>query len=47
MKTTELFKKHNGVFALLHVTMMLIRLGVIFRENFIEDKLTVLCCDLP
>jgi len=47
MKTTQLFRKHNGVLALLYVTMMLIWLGVIFRENFMEDKLTVLCCDLP
>jgi len=26
---------------------MLVRLAVIFRENFTEDKLTVLCCELP
>jgi len=43
MKTTQLYKKHNGVLALRYVTMMLIRLAVIFRENFMEDKLTVLC----
>jgi len=35
-KTTQLFKKHNGVLALLYVTMMLIWLGVIFRENFMK-----------
>jgi len=26
---------------------MLVRLAVIFREHFTEDKLTMLCCDLP
>jgi len=31
----------------LYVTMMLIRLDVIFRENFMDYKLTVLCCDHP
>jgi len=44
---TQLFRKHNGVLALLCVTTMLIWLGVIFHENFMETKLTVLCCDLP
>jgi len=45
MKTTKLHSKHNGVSALFYrfyVTMMLIWLGVILME----DKLTVLCCDL-
>jgi len=37
MKTTQLFRKRNRVLALLNVTMMLILLGVIFRENFTED----------
>jgi len=48
MKTTQLFRKHKGVLALLYVTMILIWLGVrpIFRVNFMEDKLTMLCCDL-
>jgi len=46
MKTTQLYREHNGVLALRYVTMMLIRLGVIFPENFMEDKLTMLRCDL-
>jgi len=45
MKMTQLFRKHNGVLELRYVTMLLIWL-VIFRENFMEDKLTALCCDL-
>jgi len=47
MKTTQLFRKHSGVLALLHVTIMLIWLGVIVPENFMEGKLIALCCDLP
>jgi len=47
MKTTQLYRKHNVVLALSYVVMMLIRLGVIFCEDFMEDNLTVLCCDLP
>jgi len=47
MKTTQLFRKHNRVLALLYVTMTLIWLCVIFRENFMEDEFTMLCCDLP
>jgi len=43
---TQLFRKHNRVLALLYFIMMLIWLGVIVRENFMEGKLTVLCCDL-
>jgi len=41
MKTTQLYRKHNGVLELRYVTMMLIWLGVVFRENFMADKLTV------
>jgi len=41
MKTTQVYRKHNGVLALRYVTIMLIWLGVIFRENFMEGKLTV------
>jgi len=44
MKTAQLFRKHIEVLALIYTTMMLIGLGVIFRENFMEDKLTRLCC---
>jgi len=47
MKTPQLYRKHNGVLALPYVTLMLIWLDVILRENFTEDKLIVLCCDLP
>jgi len=47
MITTQLYGKHSGVLALRYVTMMLMWPGVIFRENFIEVKLMVLCCDLP
>jgi len=47
MIATQLYRKHNGLLALRYVTMMLIWLGVIFRENFTKDKLTILCCDLP
>jgi len=47
MKMTQLFRKHSGVLALLYVTMMFIWLDVIFRENFMEDKSTLLCCGLP
>jgi len=47
MKTIQLYGKHSGVLALRYVTMMLIWLGVIFGENFMDDKLTVVCCDLP
>jgi len=47
MKTTQLFRKHKGVFALLYITIMLIWLGVIFCKNFTKDKSTVLCFDLP
>jgi len=43
-KDDQLYRKHNRVLALRYVTMMLIRLGVIFHENFTEDKL---CCQLP
>jgi len=45
MKTTQLYK--NTIEFQHYVTMMLIWLGVIFREDFMEDKLTVLCCNLP
>jgi len=38
MKMTQLFRKLNGVLALLYITMMLIWLDVIFCENFMEDK---------
>jgi len=47
MKTTQLFRKHHGVLALLYVTMMLIWLDVIFRGNFMEDMFIVFCCHLP
>jgi len=47
MKTTQLYRKYNGVLALRYVTVMLIWLGVIVRENFMEDKLMVLCSDFP
>jgi len=32
--TTQLYRKHNGVLALLYVTLMLIWLHVVLRENF-------------
>jgi len=41
MKTTQLYRKHYGVLALRYVNMMLIWLGDTFRENFMENKLTV------
>jgi len=40
MKKTQLYRKHNIVLALLYVTMMLIGLGVVFREKFMADELS-------
>jgi len=47
MKTTQLYRKHNGVLALRYVTMMLIRLGVILRETFMVPALSggVIFCE--
>jgi len=47
MKATQLYRELNGVLALHYVSLMLIWLSVIFREHFMEDRLTVLCCNLP
>jgi len=41
MKTTQFYRKHNGVLALSYVTVMLIWLGVIIGEKFMEVKLTM------
>jgi len=43
MKTAQLYRKRNGVIALRYATFTLTWLGVIFRDNFTEDKLTALC----
>jgi len=44
IKTTQNkeINKHNKVIALRYITLMLIWLDVVFRENFTEDKLPVL-----
>jgi len=49
MKTTQLYRKHNGrsYSIALHYTLMLIWFRVLISENFTEDELIVLCRYLP
>jgi len=42
MKTTQLHRKHDGVLALRNVTRMLTQLGVVFHQNFMDDKFPAL-----
>jgi len=44
MKTTQLYRKHNGVLALRYVTMMLIRFGVILSFVKISWKISSRGC---